>query len=423
MVRPSAVIPTRCRPWPTGSSPRSTLARQRPSSMCVRSFASGRGTVQPGYHRVAAWTRRSRTAPRRARRLVDSATQSMRPGGCRWRRRRTRRRRSATSPWSATAGPGKTTLAEALLFAAGAIPRLGRVEDGNTVTDFDPEEARRRISVSLGDRAVRARGPQGQRDRHARLRRLRQRRRRRAARRRPRDLRGVGGRGRRGADRGRRGAWPSELGLPRAIFVNKLDRERASFSRTLDQLKDKFGAGVAPLELPIGEEADVPRRRRPPRRHRGHLLDGIDGTGDDRADPDGDGDRGALASTTRSSRASSSPTTTSWSATSPTRRSPSSELEHALANGVATASGVPGAVRERDQAHRRRPARALHRRGGPAHPTVGDGPPVAFVFKTIVDPYVGRVNLFKVLQGTVKTDATLVNGRTDAPTSGCTSSR
>ena len=45
-------------------------------------------------------------------------------------------------------------------------------------------------------------------------------------------------------------------GMPRAIFVNKLDRERASFQRTLDDLKDKFGAGVAPLELPIGEEAE-----------------------------------------------------------------------------------------------------------------------------------------------------------------------
>ena len=50
----------------------------------------------------------------------------------------------------------------------------------------------------------------------------------------------------------------------------------------------------------------------------------------------------------------------------------------------------------------------VHRRGGPRTATAADGPPVAFVFKTIVDPYVGRVNLFKVLQGTVKTDATLV---------------
>ena len=47
---------------------------------------------------------------------------------------------------------------------------------------------------------------------------------------------------------------------------------------------------------------------------------------------------------------------------------------------------------------------------GPA-PEAEDGQPVTFVFKTIVDPYVGRVNLFKVLQGTIKTDASLVNGR------------
>jgi elongation factor G len=50
--------------------------------------------------------------------------------------------------------------------------------------------------------------------------------------------------------------------------------------------------------------------------------------------------------------------------------------------------------------------------GPPPAAAAGDGPPVAFVFKTIVDPYVGRVNLFKVLQGTVKADATLTNGRT-----------
>ena len=50
----------------------------------------------------------------------------------------------------------------------------------------------------------------------------------------------------------------AELGIPRMVFINKLDRERASFSRTLDQLRDVFGAGIAPLELPIGEEAAFP---------------------------------------------------------------------------------------------------------------------------------------------------------------------
>src|SRR5262249_16230790 len=47
----------------------------------------------------------------------------------------------------------------------------------------------------------------------------------------------------------------AQLGVPRMVFVNKLDRERANFERTLEDLRDRFGAGVAPLELPIGEEA------------------------------------------------------------------------------------------------------------------------------------------------------------------------
>jgi len=47
-------------------------------------------------------------------------------------------------------------------------------------------------------------------------------------------------------------ALATELGIPRLVFVNKLDRERADFERTLDQLRERFGSGIAPLELPIG---------------------------------------------------------------------------------------------------------------------------------------------------------------------------
>src|SRR5690606_15693966 len=49
----------------------------------------------------------------------------------------------------------------------------------------------------------------------------------------------------------------AELGVPRMIFVNKLDRERADFDATLAQLRDRLGAGIVPLELPIGVEADL----------------------------------------------------------------------------------------------------------------------------------------------------------------------
>ena len=320
-------------------------------------------------------------------------------------------------------GAGKTTLAEALLFVAGAIPRLGRVEDGNTVSDFDPEEQRRRISVSLALAPFELDGHKVNLLDTPGLRRLRRRRRRRAARRRPRDLRRVGGRGRRGADRGRVAAWPRSVGIPRAIFVNKLDRERASFARTLDQLKDKFGAGVAPLAAPDRRGGRRSAASSTCSTDTAVTYDGdVAGTGTDGRDPDRDGDRGARGPRRARSRASSSPTTTSWSATSTTRRSTSTSSRHALAKGIADGDGVPGAVRQRDEAHRHRPARALHRRGGARRRRVGDGPAAAFVFKTIVDPYVGRVNLFKVLQGTVKHDDVARERPHASPTSGCTSS-
>jgi elongation factor G len=87
------------------------------------------------------------------------------------------------------------------------------------------------------------------------------------------------------------------------------------------------------------------------------------------------------------------------------------ELAHALADGVATGNVFPvlcGSATKLIGVDRLATFLAEE---GPA-PAATDGSPVAFVFKTIVDPYVGHVNLFKVLQGTVKSDAILVNGRT-----------
>ena len=106
-----------------------------------------------------------------------------------------------------------------------------------------------------------------------------------------------------------RGSSPRSAASRAPIFVNKLDRERASFARTLDQLKERFGAGVAPLHLPIGEEADVPRRRRAARRQRGHVRRRASARAR-RADPDRRWRSRSTRSTTRSSKASWSATTT-----------------------------------------------------------------------------------------------------------------
>jgi elongation factor G len=304
-------------------------------------------------------------------------------------------------------GSGKTTLTEALLFVSGAIPRLGKVEDGNTVCDFDPEEARRSISVSLAmapfehdGHKVNVIDTPGYADFVSDM----------AAALRAADLAIFVVSAVEGVEVQTEAAWrlADERGLPRAVFVNKLDRERASFSRTLDDLKAKFGTGIAPLELPIGEENDfrgvidlltdsaityegetgkgkegpVPDDMEP-EEHRVHdsLVEGIVVADDDLMERYLSDEKIEVK-----------------------------ELEGALAKGIAEASVFPvlcGSGAKLIGVDRL--ARFLVDEG-PA-PQVDDGPPVAFVFKTVVDPYVGRVNLFKVLQGTVKTDAHLVNNR------------
>ncbi len=151
-------------------------------------------------------------------------------------------------------GAGKTTLAEALLLRAGAINRAGRVEEGTTVTDFDPEEQKRSLSLSLALAPFEWEGHKVNLidtpgyadfigDVQAALRVA--------------DLAVFVVSAVDGVEVQTEVIWKiaAELGLPRMIFVNKLDRERASFQRTLEQLRTKFGAGIAPLELPIGEEA------------------------------------------------------------------------------------------------------------------------------------------------------------------------
>lgn len=152
-------------------------------------------------------------------------------------------------------GAGKTTLLEAMLFASGAVTRMGKVEDGNTTSDFEPEETKKGISVSLAMAPVEWNGVKvnvldapGYVDFVGDVRSA---------------IRAVDAvvlvvSAVDGVEVQTEVAWELavEAGLPRAIVINKLDRERASFERTLDQLVQSFGTQVAPLELPLGEEHD-----------------------------------------------------------------------------------------------------------------------------------------------------------------------
>jgi elongation factor G len=152
-------------------------------------------------------------------------------------------------------GAGKTSLAEAMLFDAGAKSRLGQVEEGNTTMDHDPEEIARTISINAAIAPCEWNGyhlnivdTPGYFDFMGEVR---------AA------LRVVDSAlvlvdAVSGVQVGTELVWgyADEYELPRMVFMNKLDRENADFDETLEQLQSAFGRSVVSLQLPIGEEED-----------------------------------------------------------------------------------------------------------------------------------------------------------------------
>ncbi|MDP2673812.1 MAG: GTP-binding protein, partial [Dehalococcoidia bacterium] len=148
---------------------------------------------------------------------------------------------------------GKTSLAEAMLFASGATTRLGRVEDGTTVSDWDPDEQKRGLSVNLAVVPVEANGHKinvvdapGYADFMGEAKCAL-----RAA-----DLALIVVCGASGVQVGTEFAWQfaEELSLPRAVFINRMDRENADFSAALGQLQSNWGQKCVPLQIPIGSQ-------------------------------------------------------------------------------------------------------------------------------------------------------------------------
>jgi elongation factor G len=147
-------------------------------------------------------------------------------------------------------GAGKTTLSEALLFRAGAITRMGSIEDGNTTTDFDPDELRRQMSVSLAvaplewqDHKVNLLDTPGYADFYGEV----------AEAARVSDGAIVLIDGVAGPQVGTDAVWKRVSTLPRLFVINKLDRENADYRASLDSLRERYGKGVVPLTFPIGK--------------------------------------------------------------------------------------------------------------------------------------------------------------------------
>ncbi len=147
---------------------------------------------------------------------------------------------------------GKTSLAEAMLYTAGNTDRLGRTADGNTVMDFDPEEIKRKFSISTALAACEWHGVKfnildtpgyfdfvGEVQEAVRVS----------------DAAVIVLSGKSGVSVGAEKAWKycEDKKLPRLIFINKVDDERVNYQGVMQQLKEKFGKRIAPFQLPIRE--------------------------------------------------------------------------------------------------------------------------------------------------------------------------
>jgi elongation factor G len=319
-------------------------------------------------------------------------------------------------------GSGKTSVNEALLFTAGAINRLGSVADGTTVSDSASDEKAREMSISASlssfrwdDRKINLIDTPGEPSFMA-------------------DalcaLRVCEGavfvvNGVMGAEVTTSRLWEraSDLGLARILFVNMLDRERADFYRTLESLKGAFGQHVVATEIPIGSE---------------HELEGVidlidmkayryDGEGRDNCTeipiPD------ELAERAQEMREKLMDEVAEVSDELMERYLEGEEISHdetvsALKTGVTEGHVFPvtcgaatrnlGINRLLDAFVEDLPSPA--KRGtieldGVALEPDEEKDTVAFVFKTLADPYAGRVNLFRVYQGVLKHDSQVHNCR------------
>lgn len=150
-------------------------------------------------------------------------------------------------------GTGKTALAESILYYSKITDRLGKIEDGTTVLDFDPEEKKRKFSISLSVAPVELDNVKinivdipGYADFQGEL----------IQGMRAVDVAMIVVSGVSGVKAGTEKAWEycNKIKLPRTIFINKLDRENSSFDKVLDQLNQKFGISVVPIQYPIGSE-------------------------------------------------------------------------------------------------------------------------------------------------------------------------
>jgi elongation factor G len=326
-------------------------------------------------------------------------------------------------------GVGKTTLVSALLHEAGATPRFGRVEEGNTPTDFDPEEIERKISISLAVASL-----EWKKKKVNLI-----------------DTPGYGIFvsemicGLKAADAAllvvdavagvqvqTEKAWKlcDELGLPRLVVVNRMDRENADGGRVMEQLARKFGRTCICLEAPIGREKSF-RGVIDLVAMQGYLTDAAGKTSPAPVPDEFAKDAATLheALVEMVAEGDDKLMETFFAQGNLSEEQMKPVLKKAIRDRkitpvLFTASGdhETGVEKLLDEIVELLPTAdsfqtvALNKAGASeALAADPSGPPAAFVFKTISDPYAGRLTLFRVVSGTFKSDGTYANPTRETP--------
>ncbi|HEY7150828.1 MAG TPA: elongation factor G [Solirubrobacterales bacterium] len=322
-------------------------------------------------------------------------------------------------------GSGKTSLSEALLYEAGVVNRLGRVADGSTLFDYEPDEQEREMSIDAvvasfeyGDRKINLIDTPGDpsfiADTLGALRVV--------------DAAIVVVNAVMGVEVHTERLWnrADEEGLARLVFVNMLDRERADFFRTLDSLKAAFGPHAVATEIPIGsehevrgvidlidmkafeyegegrgsaKESEIPEDLRAQAdEYREKLMDEVAENSDELMERYLEGeeishDEIVTALKQGVTQGHLFPVTCGVA----TKNLGTNRLLEALVEDVPSPA-MRGAVKALD-------AEGNETEIEPAE----DGSPVAYVFKTTADPYTGRISMLRVYSGVLNSDSVVFN--------------
>jgi elongation factor G len=319
---------------------------------------------------------------------------------------------------------GKTSLAEAMLFNTGAINRIGKVEEGTTISDYDEEEIRRRISLNLtlipcewDQHKINVLDTPGYLDFVGEV----------ISAIRVADAGIVLVDAVSGVEVGTELAWQhaDRARLPRLIFINKMDRDNASYQGTLDMLRDKFEGLFVPIQLPIGEQADFEG-----------VVDLIEmraylGDGSQASDvPDHMADAAEEAHMALIEAAAEGDDELIVKYLDGEELT-DAEIARGLAAGIAAGTVFPVLCGSASNNVGVRPLlnTIVRNLPGPSgevtatNPATSEeeilafdeaGPLAAFVFKTAADPYVGKLTYFRVYSGSLKSNTQAFNSRTES---------